>query len=385
MKKTAIVIVILAALLLTLSRSCGRKTAEEPTNARAIKVTVARPEERLFRRTALVQGTVEARNSAQPAAIVAGTIDEMLVDEGAVVKKGQPLFQIDKINLESRVQIERDNQKVAAASRAEAEAALNQAEATFKKAETDYRRFKKLFNDEKAITLDTFERAETTYKQAEAGLTHAKALVDLAAAREAQAVTSLKIAEKQLADSRVTAPFDGVITRKIKDRGDYATSGTGVLQLDDLSCLDVVFVLSADYYGEIVPGKTALLLTGTGEKPTEAIPYYKAPSLHPVTRTFEVKAGLPKATPYAPGMLCNIRIIMEEHRALGVPNAAVGRRNGQSMVFKLDNGKAVAHPVKTGLVDDGYTELLDAQALHGTDVIVEGQAFLNDQDPVRLN
>ena len=35
--------------------------------------------------------------------------------------------------------------------------------------------------------------------------------------------------------------------------------------------------------------------------------------------------------------------------------------------------------------DTYYTELLGAQALHDADVIVEGQAFLNDQDPVRLN
>ena len=385
MKKTAIAIVILAALLLTLSRSCGRKTNEAVANARALKVTVEHPEERVFRKTAVVQGTIEARNSAQPAALVPGTIEEMLVDEGALVKKGQPLFQIDKVSLESRVQIERDNQNVAAASRAEAEAALSEAKATFKKAETDYRRFKKLYQEEKAITLDTFERAETGYKQAEAGLTHAQALVDLATAREAQAVSSLKIAEKQLADSLVTAPFDGVITRKLKDHGDFAGAGMGVLQLDDLSSLEAVFVLSADYFNEVVADKTALLLTGAGDQPTEAVAYYKAPSLHPVTRTFEVKAALPENTAFAPGMLCNVTVILEEHRGLGVPTAAVGRREGQTTIFKMENEKAVAQPVRTGLTDDGHTELLDAGALRDANVIVEGQAFLNDQDPVRLN
>ena len=84
-------------------------------------------------------------------------------------------------------------------------------------------------------------------------------------------------------------------------------------------------------------------------------------------------------------MLCDVEVTVGDREGLGVPDVAVGRRGGQPVVFVAKGGKVSAQPVKTGWSEGGFTELLDADALSGADVVVEGQSFLNDGDPVRLN
>ncbi|MBP7828276.1 MAG: efflux RND transporter periplasmic adaptor subunit [Kiritimatiellae bacterium] len=371
-------------LLFLCLAGCGRKPAREAGAARLIKVSVAQPEERVFRSALRVQGTVRAVDRARVAARVAGTIEEVFVDEGAAVEAGRPLFQTDKASLESKVQIERDNLKVAAASRAEAQAALAEARAVFAKAELDYGRFQKLYRDDKAVTLNALEQAETAFKSAEAGLLHARAVVDLAKAREAQARSALEIAEKQLADSTVTAPFQGTVTRKLVELGEYASAGAAVFELEDPARLEAVFVLSAEYYGRVETNRTRLRIA-RGAEPVEAAVTYKAPSVHPVTRTFEVRAALPDARGYAPGMLCDVDVTLDEHRGWGLPTAAIGLRGGQAVVFAVEEDRAVLTPVRPGPADNGFTELLDADALLDRGFVVEGQAFLNDGDRVRLD
>lgn len=373
-----------AILLLLGPAGCGRKPAPDAGAARLVKVTVAQPAERNFRNTLRVQGTVRSSDRARVAARVAGTIEELLVDEGAAVETGQPLFQTDKANLESKVQIERDNLKVAAASRVEAAAALAEAEAVHAKAELDYRRFQKLYRKDKAVTLNAFEQAETAFKRAAAGLDHARAVVDLAQAREAQAQSALEIARKQLADSRVAAPFKGTVTKKLVELGEYAAPGAAVFELENPARLEAVFVLSAEYYDRVKTGQTRLQIT-RGVRPVEAVVTYQAPAVHPVTRTFEVRASLPAAGGFAPGMLCDVDVTLDEHRGWGLPTAAIGLRGGRPVVFALEEDRAVMTPVRPGAADNGFTELLDAEPLRGRSVVVEGQAFLNDGERVRLD
>ena len=375
---------VLALALLGGGVGCGRKKAAGAA-ARVIKVTTVQPVVRTFRSSLRVQGTVEAKNTAGMAALVGGVIEELFVDEGDEVKAGASLFQTDKKNLENQVQIARDNVKVAAASKVEADAACRQADAMFQKADADYQRAKKLYEIDKAITLDAFERAETTFKQADAGLARAKAAAELAAARETQAASSLGIAEKQLEDSLVKAPFDGVITRKHLEAGEYAKAGDMVVMLEDPSTLEVSFVLAAQHYELVKAGETKLHLMAGAQDRGEAVAYYKSPAVNPVTRTFEVKAGISDAAGFAPGMLCDVEVTVGDREGLGVPDVAVGRRGGQPVVFVAKGGKVSAQPVKTGWSEGGFTELLDADALSGADVVVEGQSFLNDGDPVRLN
>lgn len=375
---------IVAVVLLAGAFGCRREKRGDGPGGRVMKVTTAPVEERLFRETVRVQGTVESEERATLSALVGGTIEALLVEEGDRVRNAQPLFQTDKLNLENQVQIAKHNVEVARASEAEANAAVREAEATYQKAEADVRRFRKLYEADKAVTLDAFERMDTAFKRADAGLAHARALVALSVARGAQAESSLRIAEKQMADSLVRAPFDGVVTRRLHEPGEYAAPGAAVLALENPARLEIALVLSSDYYDRVLPERTRLRFRRAGRE-EEAPVHFKAPSVHPVTRTFEVKARLPSAEGFSPGMLCDVDVILAEHRGLGVPDGAVGRRGGRAVVFKAEEGRAVARPVEPGACDDGFTELLDAADLAGVPIVVDGQTFLNDRDPIRTD
>jgi len=347
-------------------------------------VRTASVERRVFTESLRVQGTIMAVHRATISARLPGALDALYVDTGDAVTNGQPLFQTDKANLENAVAVERENLRVAEASVAEAEAALRQAETAFEKATLDLERFRRLYEEDRAVSKDAFERMNLAYKQAATGLERAKAAVTLVAARKQQAATALQIAEKNLSDSRVCAPFDGIVTRRLCQPGEFVGAGVPVLAMEDPRQLEVVLTLSEQWFPRIEPGRTRVRIISAGQPSIETTVSVKSPSVHPIARTVEVKAPLPAAEGFAPGMICDAIVVFAQREGWGVPAEAVGMRQGRSVVFIVDNETAHQRDVQPGLRDDGYVDLLDGESLIGKAVIVEGQVFLNDGDPIRV-
>ena len=78
-----------------------------------------------------------------------------------------------------------------------------------------------------------------------------------------------------------------------------------------------------------------------------------------------------------PGNMADLTIVFESRPGLGVPTAAVLVRNGQNVVFVVQDGQAVQRDVQTGLQNDGWTEIL-AGLEAGETVVTEGQTQLRD-------
>ncbi len=377
--------VVLAGSILA---GCGRRPSapdrEPGAAARPVNVVVGRLEPRVFEDRVEVQGTVEAVRYANISARVPGTLDELPVDEGDAVRAGQVLFQTEKINLENNVEVQRQGLAVARASVAEAEAGVRQKLAAFEKAALDAARFRKLYDNNRAVTRDALEKMESARKQAEAGVDYARALVTLAKAREAQAASALKIALKRLADSRVTAPFAGRVVRRLREKGEYAGAGTAVLRIEALDDLEVSFFVDAVQYPHIRPGKTLAVVSTADRRIAEVPVSWRAPVVDPATRTFKVKVRLTAPGALTPGMLCDVRLILASRRGVGLPRRAVRQRNGSNTVFVVDGTVARAVPVHTGLTTDGMIEIADPERLAGKQVVIEGQVFLEDGGPVRI-
>jgi multidrug efflux pump subunit AcrA (membrane-fusion protein) len=71
-----------------------------------------------------------------------------------------------------------------------------------------------------------------------------------------------------------------------------------------------------------------------------------------------------------PDMTANVTISAETHNGvLSVPTKAIRREGGQKVVYVLENGKPVARPVKTGVRDTQYTEIVSG-VTEGTSVLV---------------
>ena len=368
-------IVVAAALA-----GCAEEEAAPRTESRPRVRVCALTPGLTFEDAAVVQGSVRTKFTAAVASRLPGTVDEVLADEGDVVKAGQPLFQVDRVNLENQVAIAKDDQAVARAAREEALAAQAEAEAAHAKAETDATRFRRLYNESRSVTKDAWEKAELQLRSAAAALARAKAAVATADAKILQAATALRIAEKNLADSRGLAPFDGVITRKLQDRGDYVGAGTPIFMLDDPRVRELCLTLTADRYADVAVGKTLVAADFGQELPVT----YKAPTVNPLTRTFELRAVTKPDPAVAPGMLCGARIVFARRTGFGLPAGAVALRGGREVAFVVgDDGVVAAVEAKRGASADGMVEILNPEAFEGKRVVAEGMLLLNPGDAVQ--
>lgn len=292
----------------------------------------------VFEDTAFAQGTVRTKESATIAARVPGTIDELLVAEGATVKKGDALFRVDRANLENAVKL---------------------AEIADRKAALDFRRMTRLVA-EGAVTRDAFEKAEVQAKSA---------------------ALQLAVARKNLADSEACAPFDGVITEKRRDMGDFVSPGAPVLKMDNTSAYEIRFALNASDYGKVKVGETRVRLAAAGA-PADGFPVaYKAPSVNPATRTFEIRIAVPKTDDLAPGMIRDATVVFARTTSDALPAAAVNPLNGTNCVAVVRGGRLVVLPVAAGVEQNGMRAVRGVSP--DADVVAAAMLLFNEGDEVR--
>ena len=380
MKIARLALVLFAAVLpaALLATGCGKKEAAAADTVRALAVRVQPVAARDFERRLTVQGTLEAQNFANVASRADGNLDAIWVDEGDAVVAGETaLFQIDPVGRENARTIAKQNLAVAQASLAVAEAAARKTEAEARKATLDFERYERLHQAGK-VSDNEFESAEVAHAQAKAGRAVAEAQVDLAERQVKQAEANLAIAEKNLADARILAPITGVVSARHAEPGEQMAVGKVVLRIDDLSVVEAAAYLPAQYYPEVEPGKTEFRLGVGGREAGAHVVAYRSPVINPTLRTFEIKGKVAAADGVAvPGQMADLTIVFETRSGLGVPSASILTRNGKSIVFVAQDGKAAAREVQTGLQNDAWTEIVSGLEA-GESVVTEGQTQLRD-------
>ena len=366
-----------------LAAGCGKKAAAPAAEtARAVAIRVQPVAAREFERRLTVQGTLEAKNYATVASRADGNLDAIWVDEGDAVVAGETaLFQIDPVGRENARTIAKQNLAVAQASLDVAQASAKKTEAEARKATLDFARYERLHQAGK-VSDNEFESAEVARAQAQAGVAVAEAQVDLAERQVKQAEANLAIAEKNLADARILAPITGVVSARHAEPGEQMAVGKVVLRIDDLSVVEAAAYLPAQYYPEVEPGKTEFRLGVGGRAAGTHVVAYRSPVINPTLRTFEIKGKVAAADGVAvPGQMADLTIVFETRSGLGVPSASILTRNGKSIVFVAQDGKAAAREVQTGLQNDAWTEILSGLEA-GESVVTEGQTQLRDGLPV---
>ena len=368
-----------------LAAGCGKIVpADAVETARVLAIRAQPVASREFARRLTVQGTLEAKNYANVAARADGNLDAIWVDEGdAVIAGTTSLFQIDPVSRENALTIAKQNLAVAKASLTVAEASVRKTEAEARKATLDFDRYERLHNDGK-VSDNEYESAEVQYAQAKAGIAVARAQVDLAERQVKQAEASLSIAQKNLDDAKIVAPISGAVSSRTAEPGEQMSVGRVILRIDDLTSVEAAAYLPAQYYPDVVPGKTTFRLDiGGREAGTHAVTY-RSPTINPVLRTFEIKGKVEAADGLAvPGQMADLTIVFETHQGIGVPSASILIRNGKPTVFVVQDGKAVAREVQTGIQNDAWTEISSGLEA-GESVVTEGQTQLRDGMPVAV-
>jgi len=384
-------IVVLAVLLgvgVYSMRPAGESTsvnAQSGQRVKRIPVVLTPAKTMTFEDSVVVSGSVQAKNYALVSARMPGSLDAVYVDEGDLVEAGKTrLFQTDSLKLTKAVAIAQQGLRVAELSVEEKEASLEQMVAEKEQAQVDLERYQILVR-ENAVSKQLFEQQETRFKQASAMVKHAEALLALDKTKLEQDRLTLTMAEKDLADSLVVAPISGRVSERFKEPGEMADAGTPVLEIQDLSVLEVSVFLPAEYYARVEPGKTQMRIEVSGIDLGVQPVTYKSPTVNPKLRTFEVK-GLVESPPpgVAPGCLAEVAIVMDARSAVGVPAAAIGRRGGHSVVFLVEREQARMVQVKTGREIGGWTEILEDCLAEGTPVVTMGQQLVEDGTPVSV-
>ncbi len=211
----------------------------------------------------LIQGTVEC-TTYKASSKVPGRIDQMKVEEGQQVEKGQLLYMLSTPELDAKLQQAEAVKSAAAALDAAAvagariqqiEAALNmweKAQAGLDLARETAERGQNRYNDG-GLPAQKLDEAEANYKAMEAAALAAKAQYDMAsdgarkedkeaaAARVRQAEGAVSEVESYLSDAAVYAPVTGEISTIIAEEGELVGSGYPVVAILDMSDMWVTF------------------------------------------------------------------------------------------------------------------------------------------------
>ena len=284
-----------------------------------------------------VVGIVRSKQRAMVEAKVSGRVVEYSATPGALVKAGDVLARLDVQEINAK---------------------LDQAKAVLDQAKRDFDRQKQLIASN-ATTRQDYDATEARVKVATAGLTEA---------------------ETMLGYAKVTAPFDGVVTRKLADVGDLAMPGKPLLEIEAPTSLRFEAdlpeaILDRVKLDEKMPVRLAKVIEGTVSE--------ISPVADPVSRTFLVKLDLPAMEGLRTGQFGRVSVPVAETKLLLVPQSAVLKRGQMEIVFVAKDGKAALRLVKTGKVLDGRVEVLSGIE-EGEQVIVSDIARLADGQPVTV-
>jgi RND family efflux transporter MFP subunit len=175
-------------------------------------------------------GTLEARVKSTISPKIAGRVREILVDEGDQVREGQLLFTLDDAELKQQVEIAQATIDAWNASLERLKAEQGQAEAVVKLARQTFERTKNLVA-KKVSTAEELDKATEQLQVGESGLSRAVAALFEGRKQVVTAERTLAYNEARLADTRVSAPFDGLIVKRYRDPGDVGVPGSPVLML----------------------------------------------------------------------------------------------------------------------------------------------------------
>ena len=200
---------------------------------------------------------------------LSGRIEKIFVEEGALVKKGDKLVQMQTNTLEAEKAAALARIKSGEASLAMAKADVSRKESSFDGARKEYERQKTLVASQ-AVAERLYEEAETRYKTTKADLEYAKASVLSAEAKIAEEKAALQSIEADLNDSLLVATYDGRIQYLLAHEGEVLSAGGRALNLINLTDAYMTFFLPTSVAGKVKMGAEVRLVFDAN--PEKAIP-----------------------------------------------------------------------------------------------------------------
>ncbi|MFK5959337.1 MAG: efflux RND transporter periplasmic adaptor subunit [Lutibacter sp.] len=232
--KDILKIIVIATLVFT--TSCGKKATAIVDNRTVVHVKVNSPSSG-NNSFISASGKIEAVQNANLSTRMMGFVDNVHVNVGNKVSKGQLLVSINSTDI--------------SAQKAQVDASITEATAAFKNAEKDYNRFTALFKENSASQKE-MDDITANYEMSKARL---------------EATNQMKNqVNAQLSYSNIRAPFSGVITGKFVNKGDMANPGMPLISIETPGKYQIISMVPESEITSIKKGiKVNVLVKSTNQ------------------------------------------------------------------------------------------------------------------------
>ncbi|HUF34945.1 MAG TPA: efflux RND transporter periplasmic adaptor subunit [Gemmatimonadales bacterium] len=293
-----------------------------------------------------VSGSLEPQQAATVRAQVAGSVLRAEVDAGQRVKRGALLATMDDTAV-------RDAYLSARSAVRSAEAALELARRNAERAER--------LGQAGALAERDLESARWEATNAEGAVADARA--------------RLASASDQLSDTRVRAPFDGIVSERQVDPGDVVQLGAELFTIVDPRSLRLEAAVPAEQIGRLQVGTPVeFTVGGLGRRITGRIERIN-PVVDPATRQVRIYVSIPNVNQgLAAGLFAEGRVSTDTKRAVAVPVGAVDSRGTTPTLHLLKQGRVTEVTVRLGVRDE-VAELVEVlSGVAAGDTVLLGSA-----------
>jgi HlyD family secretion protein len=333
--------------------------------------------------TVVATGHVETPFRVEIGSQITGTVEEVLVQEGERVSKGQPLISLEARELKATVvqaqgavaQAEARMRQLDELTLPSAREALTQAQANLLNAQHTFDRTSQLTQNGFATraALDdaqkTLDVARTQVRTAEFQVyTASPGGSDYVMAQTLlnQAHANLETAESRLGYATISAPRDGVLITRNVERGAVVQPGKALLILAPTGEMQLVLQIDERNLGKLALGQKALASADAyPDQKFAAVVSYINPGIDITRASVEVKLTVTDPPVYLrQDMTVSVDIeVAAKDRTLVLPVRSVHDvLSGQPWVLGINGGRAVKRPVRLGLRGNSNIEILEGVA-----------------------
>lgn len=317
-----LIALVLAGVRAISARKAAQQAAAVPKAEAVVELAatdVVRAQTRELANALPVSGALKAVNSAVIKARVPGELQGLTVREGDFVKAGQIVARIDVTEYQSRV---RQAQEQADAAKAQVDIAQRQ-----------------LDNNKALVDQGFISRTALDTSQAN---------LNAALSSHKAALAATDVARKSMDDTVLRSPIAGQVSQRLAQPGERVGVDVRVLEVVDLSRLELEAALPSADSVSVRPGQSATLRIEGLSEPVSARVVRINPVAQAGSRSVLVYLGLDSTAGLRQGLFAQGALDTGKQAVLAVPVASVRNDKPQPYVQVVENGRVVHKPVTLG-------------------------------------